>query len=170
MADLARAVGKRLGLDEDRLDEVERAAELHDLGKIAIPDSILAKQGPLDDEEWRFMRRHTVIAERMLQAAPALASIGRLVRSSHERFDGAGYPDGLVGEDIPLASRIVFVCDAYESMTSDRSYRPRMNQRSALEELRRHSGTQFDPTVVDAFCEQLQATKAPLDSPVAAAV
>lgn len=170
VAELARAVGERLGLDEDRLDEVERAAELHDLGKIAIPDSILAKQGPLDDEEWRFMRRHTVIAERMLQAAPALASIGRLVRSSHERFDGAGYPDGLLGEEIPLASRIVFVCDAYESMTSHRSYRRRMNQRSALEELRRHSGTQFDPTVVDAFCEQLEATKALLDSPVAEAV
>jgi two-component system, cell cycle response regulator len=94
---------------------------------IAIPESILAKQGPLDDEEWRFMRRHTLIAERMLQAAPALASTGRL-RPSHERFDGAGYPDGLLGEEIPLASRIVFVCDAYESMTSDRSYRPRIGR------------------------------------------
>jgi diguanylate cyclase (GGDEF)-like protein len=169
VAELARAVGKRLGLDQDRLDEVERAAELHDLGKIAIPDSILAKQGPLDDEEWRFMRRHTLIAERMLQAAPALASIGKLVRSSHERFDGAGYPDGLLGENIPLASRIVFVCDAYESMTSDRSYRPRMDERSALGELRRHSGTQFDPTVVDTFCDELEATKARRDSPVAEA-
>jgi len=160
VAAFARAVGERFGLDQGRLGEIERVAELHDLGKIAIPDSILEKQGPLDDEEWRFMRRHTLIGENMLQAAPALASIGRLVRSTHERFDGAGYPDGLVGEEIPLASRIVFVCDAYEAMTSDRSYRGAMDERSALEELRCHAGTQFDPAVVEAFCEELAATGA----------
>ncbi len=99
-----------------------RAAELHDIGKIAIPDAIIDKPGPLDDEEWRFMRRHTLIGEGMLSAAPALASVAKVVRSSHERFDGAGYPDGLAGAAIPRASRIVFVCDAFHAMTSDRPY------------------------------------------------
>ena len=170
VAALARAVGERFDLDQVRLDELERAAELHDVGKLAIPSSILTKTAPLDDEEWRFIRRHTILGETMLRAAPALASTGRLVRSSHERFDGTGYPDALVGEEIPLESRIVFVCDAYQAMTShDRSYRFPMDKRTALDELRRHSGTQFDPAVVEAFCDELAATKAPRVGPLPAA-
>lgn len=105
-----------------------------------------------------------------MQAAPALASIGKLIRSSHERFDGAGYPDGLRGETIPLASRIVCVCDAYEAMTSGRPYRSSMGERSALAELRRNAGTQFDPAVVDAFCAELEAMRALRRRAVAVAV
>jgi len=168
VASLARAIGERLGLDAGRLDDLERAAELHDVGKIAIPDSILGKNGSLDDEEWSFMRRHTLIGEKIVQAAPSLASVGRVIRSSHERVDGEGYPDGLRGEEIPLASRIVFVCDAYEAMTAGRDYRARMDEESALAELRRHAGSQFDPAVVEALCAELGKAPALRGSAVAA--
>ena len=151
VAALARATGERLGLGDTELDELERAAELHDIGKIAIPDAILDKPGPLDDEEWRFMRRHTLIGEAMLSAAPALTSVAKVVRSSHERFDGNGYPDALTGHAIPLASRIVFVCDAFHAMTSERPYGSAMSVEQALAELSRCAGTQFDPEVVIAF-------------------
>ena len=106
VAALARTTGERLGLGDTELDEIERAAELHDIGKIAIPDAILDKSGPLDEEEWRFMRRHTLIGEAMLNAAPALTSVAKIVRSSHERFDGSGYPDALAADAIhsPAAS------------------------------------------------------------------
>jgi two-component system, cell cycle response regulator len=151
VATLARAVGERMGISGELLDGLERAAELHDIGKIAIPDAILNKPGPLDAEEWRFMRRHTLIGESMLSAAPALRSAAKLVRSSHERYDGKGYPDGLQGEAIPLASRIIFVCDAFHAMTSERPYGAPMEPAAALEELTRCAGTQFDPAVVKAF-------------------
>jgi two-component system cell cycle response regulator len=107
--------------------------------------------GPLDDEEWSFMRRHTLIGESMLSAAPALHAAARIVRSSHERYDGRGYPDGLRGEQIPLASRIVFVCDAYHAMTSDRPYGVTASRADALAELHACAGSQFDPAVVKAF-------------------
>jgi HD-GYP domain-containing protein (c-di-GMP phosphodiesterase class II) len=113
---------------------------------------VLHKPGPLSDEEWEFMRRHPVIGERILSAAPALAQAAKLVRASHERFDGRGYPDRLAGEDIPLGARIIFVCDAYDAMTSGRPYRDGMSAAEALDELRRCAGTQFDPIVVDVFC------------------
>jgi diguanylate cyclase (GGDEF)-like protein len=151
-AELAGAVGERMGLDAEALGQLRRAAELHDVGKVAIPESILAKPGPLDDEEWAFMRRHTLIGERILSAAPALEPVARLVRSSHERWDGQGYPDRLPGPDIPLGARIVAVCDAYDAMRSERPYRERVTPESALAELRRGAGTQFDPGVVEAFC------------------
>jgi two-component system, cell cycle response regulator len=151
VADLARATGRRLGLMREALDEVARAAELHDIGKMAVPDAILDKPGPLDEHEWAFMRRHTLIGESILSAAPALVPVAKLVRSSHERFDGTGYPDGKAGNDIPLGARIVAVCDAYDAMTSDRAYRRAMSSEAALEEIRRASGTQFDPGVVEAF-------------------
>jgi len=150
-AGLAREAGRRLGLAPEALDEVVRAAELLDVGKMAIPDSILAKPGPLDDEEWAFMRRHTVIGEGILSIAPALVPVARLVRSSHERYDGGGYPDGLAGSEIPLGARIVFVCDAFDAMTADRPYRGRMSADAALRELRAGAGSQFDPDVVEAF-------------------
>ena len=144
-ADLALAVGRELGMDGEELDDVAHAAELHDVGKIAIPDAILEKSGPLDETEWGFMRRHTIIGERILLAAPALRSVARLVRSSHERWDGAGYPDGLRGEEIPLGARVVAVCDAFDAMTTNRPYRQRIGEPAALAELRRCAGTQFDP-------------------------
>ncbi len=119
---LVLAVGRRMGMSAEGLDVLARAAELHDVGKIAIPDAILNKPGALDEEEWKFMRRHTILGERILMAASALRPVARLVRCSHERFDGGGYPDGLAGEQIPLGARIIFVCDAFDAMTSDRSY------------------------------------------------
>jgi diguanylate cyclase (GGDEF)-like protein/PAS domain S-box-containing protein len=159
VASLARAVGERMGLDEPHLDDLERAAELHDIGKIAIPDAILAKPDPLDPEEWDFMRRHTLIGESVLSAAPSLRRAARIVRSSHERFDGAGYPDGLSGDRIPLASRIVFVCDAFDAMTAERPYGTAMSIDAALDELARCAGTQFDPAVVEAFRAEIRATQ-----------
>jgi HD-GYP domain-containing protein (c-di-GMP phosphodiesterase class II) len=128
---------------------------LHDVGKVAIPDAILNKPSKLDETEWNFMRQHTILGERILSAAPALRPVAKIVRSSHERWDGTGYPDGLAGESIPLAARIVAVCDAYEAITSDRCYRKARNVEEARRELVRSAGTQFDPTVVEAFLEQL---------------
>jgi diguanylate cyclase (GGDEF)-like protein len=148
---LVLEVGRRLGMDGEELDVLARAAELHDVGKIAIPDAILTKPGPLNAEEWGFMSRHTILGERILAAAAALRPVARLVRSSHERFDGAGYPDGLRGEGIPLGARIIFVCDAFDAMTSDRSYSGAIPSAAAIAELRACAGTQFDPAVVDAF-------------------
>jgi two-component system, cell cycle response regulator len=155
-AELAAAVGRELGMRAEALDEVARAAELHDVGKMAIPDAILEKTGPLDDAEWTFMRRHTIIGERILLAAPALRAAARLVRASHERWDGRGYPDGLAGEDIPLGARVVAACDAYHAMTTERPHRPRRSNSEALAELYRCAGTQFDAMVVDAFARVLE--------------
>ncbi len=157
-AALALAVAEELGLDSEQRDEILRAAELHDTGKMAIPDAILGKPGPLDEAEWEFMRRHTLIGERIIASAPALVPVARLVRSSHERWDGKGYPDRLAGEQIPLGSRIVSVCDAFEAMTSERPYSVAMLPERALEELRVGAGSQFDARVVDAF-ERVVATR-----------
>ena len=110
---LSLETGRRLGLRKDELDELARAAQLHDLGKVAVPDEILHKAGPLDEREWAFIRQHTIVGERILRASPALRSVAGIFRSTHERWNGAGYPDGLTGEEIPLAARIVAVCDAY---------------------------------------------------------
>jgi diguanylate cyclase (GGDEF)-like protein len=148
---LAESVARHLGLPTEEVDDVRIAAELHDVGKLGIPDAILRKQGPLDDEEWAYMRRHTVIGERILMAAPALRRVARLVRSSHERWDGGGYPDRLAGEEIPIGARIVSACDAYDAMVSDRPYRLAMDEDEARDELRRCGGTQFDPEVIDAL-------------------
>jgi two-component system, cell cycle response regulator len=159
-AELALSVGRELGMEPEALDEVARAAELHDLGKIAIPDEILNKTGPLDESEWAFMRRHTIIGERILLAAPALRPVARLVRASHERFDGSGYPDGLVGEQIPLGARVVAVCDAFDAMLSDRPYRRRLDEAEALDQLMRCSGRQFDPVVIEAFARVVERDRA----------
>jgi two-component system, cell cycle response regulator len=159
-AELALSVGRELGMEPEALDEVARAAELHDLGKIAIPDEILNKNGPLDESEWAFMRRHTIIGERILLAAPALRPVARLVRASHERYDGSGYPDGLVGEQIPLGARVVAVCDAFDAMLSDRPYRRRLDEGEALDQLMRCSGRQFDPVVVEAFARVIERDRA----------
>jgi two-component system, cell cycle response regulator len=149
VAALAAAVGRRLGLPEGGVEELVQAAELHDVGKLAVPDDVLRKQGPLDADEWDLVRHHTLIGERILSASPQLLGIGRIVRSTHERWDGRGYPDGLRGDEIPLASRIVHACDAFVSAAerSDGAPRPRTR---ALAALRACAGTQFDPAVVEA--------------------
>jgi putative nucleotidyltransferase with HDIG domain len=150
VAELAVRVARRLGLSGEDLDVVARAAELHDVGKVGIPDVILNKPAALSTAEWEYMRQHTILGERILHAAPALRPVAQIVRASHERWDGSGYPDGLRGEEIPLGARIVAVCDAYEAMTADRPYRSALGDEAAREELRAHAGTQFDPFVVEA--------------------
>jgi HD-GYP domain-containing protein (c-di-GMP phosphodiesterase class II) len=137
------------------------AAELHDVGKMAVPDEILNKPGPLDRVEMGFIRQHTIVGERILAAAPSLSPVARIVRASHERWDGSGYPDGLKGEAIPLAARIVAACDAYYAMTSDRPYQAAVPRVDALAELRRCAGTHFDPAVVEAVCAEVESGHAP---------
>src|SRR5204862_2654033 len=126
----------RMGKHDEELYYLLQAAELHDVGKMAIPDAILKKPGPLDQEEWEFIRGHTVIGERIVSAAPALAPVARLIRSSHERWNGTGYPDSLKGDEIPLGARVVAVCDAYDAMIGPRPYRPGLSQEDAIPELR----------------------------------
>jgi len=155
VARLAAEIGRHSGLTAEELDVVVRAAELHDVGKVAIPDRVLQKAGPLDDGELALMRTHTKVGERILAAAPAMAPVAALVRSSHERWDGHGYPDGLAGEEIPLGSRIIFVCDAFDAMTEERPYREPVSPAKALAELRRGAGTQFDPHLVELFAERV---------------
>jgi diguanylate cyclase (GGDEF)-like protein len=151
VAELAEAVARRMELDAEAIDHVRHAAALHDVGKMAIPDAILDKPAALDADEWQFIRRHTIIGERIVAAAPALRPVAALVRSSHERWDGGGYPDNLAGEQIPLGARIVSVCDAFDAMVADRPYRAGMDPADALAELERCAGSQFDPAVVAAF-------------------
>lgn len=151
VADLAEATGEKLALPTTELQELRRAAQLHDIGKIAVPDQILHKPGPLDEEEWTFVRQHTVVGERILTASPSLRGLGPVIRATHENWDGSGYPDGLAGAAIPLASRIIAACDAFSAITADRAYRPARSAAAAIEELRRNTGTQFDPAVVDAL-------------------
>jgi len=151
VAQLAEQVARTLRLSTGDIEHVRIAAELHDVGKVAIPDEILLKPGPLDAGEWRFMERHTLIGERIIGSSPGLAPVAAIVRSSHERWDGRGYPDRLSGATIPLGARIVAVCDAFDAMTKDRSYRPGMTVEAAVTELQRCAGSQFDPAVVAAF-------------------
>jgi diguanylate cyclase (GGDEF)-like protein len=162
--DLAVGLAEAIGIEGQDLDVISRAAQMHDIGKIAIPDEILAKPGPLDDLEWRLMERHTLIGERILCAAPGMQGVAGIVRASHERWDGNGYPDGLKGEEIPLGARIIFVCDAFEAMTSDRSYAAAMPAEAALAELWRCAGSQFDPELVRAFIEAFEDEPAPEDA------
>ncbi|MGI8863393.1 MAG: HD domain-containing phosphohydrolase [Solirubrobacteraceae bacterium] len=156
VATLAGMAAHRLGLSEAEIKRTKVAAELHDIGKAAIPDTILKKPGPLDEEEWAFMRRHTLIGERIINAAPCLVRAAELVRSSHERHDGRGYPDQLAGDEIPLGASIIAVCDAFDAMTSTRPYSEPMAITDALAELRGCSGSQFHPDVVQAFCALIE--------------
>jgi HD-GYP domain-containing protein (c-di-GMP phosphodiesterase class II) len=155
VVELALAIAGALQLDAASKRNVEFAALLHDVGKLRVPKAIINKPGKLDEAEWAIIRRHTIEGEMMLtQVGGVLATVGHFVRSSHERYDGTGYPDGLAGDEIPIESRIVCACDAYSAMTSDRPYRLALPTEVAIAELRRCAGTQFDPRVVDAIERQ----------------
>jgi two-component system, cell cycle response regulator len=149
---LAAATAEALGLAPEEVENVRHASELHDVGKVAIPDAILGKPGPLTEEEWAFVHRHPVIGQRIILAAPALVRVATLVRSSHERWDGTGYPDRLAADAIPVGARIVAVADAFAAMIAGRPYRAARSPEEALAELQAAAGTQFDPDVVDAWC------------------
>jgi diguanylate cyclase (GGDEF)-like protein len=151
VATLAGKTGARLGLGAEEIARIRLGAELHDIGKAAIPGVILEKSGPLDATELAYLRQHSVIGERILAAAPALTNVAPLVRATHERADGGGYPDGLSLEQIPMGARVIAVVDAYDAMTSVRAYQTEKSDAEARPELQRASGTQFDPAVVDAF-------------------
>jgi diguanylate cyclase (GGDEF)-like protein len=167
VAELSAEVARALRQPDFEVQRIRLAATLHDIGKTAIPEAVLNKPGPLDEQEWRFMHRHTLIGERIVLAAPALAGTASLIRSSHERFDGNGYPDGLRGGQIPLGSRIIAACDAFDAMTTARSYREAGTVDAALEELKRCSGSQFDPGVVESFCQTVTSARRSHESPKA---
>jgi HD-GYP domain-containing protein (c-di-GMP phosphodiesterase class II) len=154
------AVAQRLGLTGQRLIDVEYGALFHDIGKIGIPDAILHNTDDLTDDEWAVIREHTIIGEQIIGTVGFLKPVARIVRHSHEHWDGSGYPDGLAGEAIPIESRIILVCDAYDAMTSWRSYQQTMTPAEAVARLHELRGTRFDPATVDALCEVL-ATQHP---------
>jgi two-component system cell cycle response regulator len=158
---LAADVARHLGLDSEEVDAISRAAELHDIGKIAIPEEILRKPGPLDPGEWDLMRRHTVIGDRILSASPAMKPVARLVRWSHERWDGLGYPDGLAGDQIPFGARLIAICDSYDAMTSERPYQEARTPMEAIAELRACADTQYDPELVEVFCSVVERRRDP---------
>jgi putative nucleotidyltransferase with HDIG domain len=154
VVDLVGAVAERLGLDARERRDAEFAALLHDVGKIRIPKTLINKPGPLTPEERALLETHTIEGEQILaQVGGLLADVGRIVRWHHERYDGSGYPDGLAGDRIPLVSRIVACCDAFNAMTTDRPYRAALTAEQALAELRAEAGAQFDPTVVAALTD-----------------
>jgi diguanylate cyclase (GGDEF)-like protein len=149
---LAKLLAESLRLPAVEVAEIAMAAELHDIGKVAMPETILSKPGRLTDDEWLLIKQHTVVGERIITAAgSSLADVGRIVRASHERFDGAGYPDGLAGDEIPLGARIIAICDAFDAMTTPRPYSRALDGDGALTEIVRCSGSQFDPVLVEAF-------------------
>ena len=152
---LVDSVARALGLKEAEAAHIRAAALLHDIGKVAIPDDVLNKNGPLDDDEWKIMRDHPVIGERILRAVPGMGAVARIVRHEHERWDGGGYPDGLTGESIPIGSRVILACDAYHAMTSDRPYRKAMPHAEAIRELSDCAGKQFDPEVTKMLIGKL---------------
>ncbi len=155
VADYAHRLGRELGMEGEELRTLVAAAELHDVGKAALPEAILDKPGPLDPPERAFVERHTAIGERIIASAPTGRPVAAIVRSTHEHYDGRGYPDGLAGEQIPLAARIIAICDAYEAMTTTRSYRPAMSPSEARDELRLCAGSQFDPQLTEIFLRLL---------------
>lgn len=144
-------IAHELALTDEEIEHVRLGAELHDIGKVAVPDEILNKPTALDEDEWEFIIGHTLIGERIVAAAPALRHIARIVRATHERWDGTGYPDHLSGRSIPIASRIIAAAEAYDAMTHDLPYRPRSSASATLAELKACAGTQFDPVVIGAL-------------------
>src|SRR4051794_31390735 len=157
VAEYSARVGRRMGMDAEEIDVTMRAAELHDLGKVGIPDTILDKPGALDENQWELMRQHTILGERILNAAPAMRPVARIVRATHERWDGRGYPDGTAAEQIPLGARIVAVCDAYSAMIDKRPYASTRTHQDACRELRREAGRQFDAEIVEIFLAEVDS-------------
>ncbi|HWR23137.1 MAG TPA: HD domain-containing phosphohydrolase [Feifaniaceae bacterium] len=161
LSKLARCVGMRMGLTQSKLDQLELFAMLHDIGKIGVDDRILNKPAELSGDEWVYMRRHPEIGCRIATASPELKHIALLILTHHERYDGAGYPVGLKGEEIPLLSRILAVVDAYDAMTEERIYRKAMSREEALEELNKNAGTQFDPYIAALFIDCIKEGSLP---------
>jgi HD-GYP domain-containing protein (c-di-GMP phosphodiesterase class II) len=159
IAALVPRVGGMLGLRGDAADELELAAHFHDIGKVAVPEQVLRKPGPLDANEWELMACHVEWGAELLRHLPACEPVARIVRHHHERYDGSGYPDGLAGNEIPLASRIIATCDAYGAMVSDRPYRRALSPAHALSELRDGAGAQFDPVAVSAVLSLTAGTE-----------
>jgi two-component system cell cycle response regulator len=155
----AAAVARRMGLPEGQVAYVEQVALLHDIGKIGVGDAVLNKPGPLNDAEWEVMKTHPAIGEEIVASTIGLSHLAPAIRADHERWDGKGYPDGLSGEEIPIASRIVLVCDAFHAMTSDRPYRRALGVQAALAELRKNAGTQFCPRTVEAFVGMVEQAR-----------
>ena len=155
VAELAGSLARHIGLRDEPLHAVVRAAELHDVGKVLVPDAILNKPGELSEDELALMRRHAIAGWLILRESAEPDAVAALVRSSHERWDGLGYPDGLAGEAIPLGARVILACDALHAMTSDRPHRAALPDAVAHEELRKHAGSQFDPRVIDALLVEL---------------
>jgi HD-GYP domain-containing protein (c-di-GMP phosphodiesterase class II) len=159
---LCRQVADKMGLDERERRRVELAAVVHDVGNNAIPNAIINKPGPLTDEEWRVMRTHTLRGEELLdKVGGAFGEVREIVRASHERWDGGGYPDGLSGPSIPLAARIISCCGAFRAMTTERPYRQPVSREAALRELVDHAGSQFDPHVVQTLIAVIRRSVLP---------
>jgi HD-GYP domain-containing protein (c-di-GMP phosphodiesterase class II) len=159
VASTALHLGTRLGFQESDLIALYRGGLIHDIGKIAVPDAILSKPGPLNAGEERQMRVHTIVGESIVKTLPSAADLLPIIRHHHERFDGGGYPDGLAGHKIPLLARIVSVCDAYDALASDRPYRARLNPQEAIETLMRGAGQQWDRELVSLLLSELPAIR-----------
>lgn len=166
VSERVRAVAQRLQLDPQQQHDAEYGAVFHDIGKIAVPDAILHNTDDLTEDEWQVIRQHTVIGEQIIRPIRFLREVATVVRHSHEHWDGSGYPDGLAGEEIPIESRIVFACDAFDAMTSARTYQDAMSWERAVERLRELSGVHFDPQVVDALLEVLAEERTAEPAPV----
>jgi HD-GYP domain-containing protein (c-di-GMP phosphodiesterase class II) len=158
VASYTRGIGVGLGLEERNLETVVLAASLHDIGKIGVPDHVLLKQGPLTDEEFEYVRKHSEFGWMVLRNLEGMEEASLMLLHHHERFGGGGYPGELAGEDIPLGARMITVADAYDALTTDRPYRRGRTHEEAVEEIRRNIGTQFDPRMVDAFIESCKET------------
>jgi HD-GYP domain-containing protein (c-di-GMP phosphodiesterase class II) len=165
IANVAVEVGEELGLGEEALKNLELGALFHDIGKIGVPSTILSKPGPLSEPERLIIHKHPEIGERILSPVERLGSVRVIVKHCHERYDGMGYPDGLAGDDVPIESRIILVCDSFHAMTTDRPYRVRMPVEEALDRLRAAAGSQLDPKVVDAFLRVIEERPEPGRTP-----
>jgi len=153
VSSLSEILARKLRLPSAKVETIRIASKLHDLGKVAVEDFILQKPGRLTQDEWNIIRRHPVIGADIIESVTSLKSVARLVRQDHERWDGKGYPDGLKGDEIDIGARIIFAADAYDAMLADRPYKKAKSKDEAIKELRRNSGTQFDPKVVDVFLD-----------------
>jgi len=155
LAQLSKELGKVIGVNEEDLILLELVATLHDIGKVSIDGNILTKPGKLNKEEWAEIKKHPEVGQRIAQTVPELRPISQYILCHHERWDGKGYPQGLVGEDIPVLSRIIAIVDSYDAMTQDRAYSKAMTKEAAIEEIIKNAGTQFDPEIARAFVEKV---------------